>query len=208
MISSNLKRSFNITIIGLISIECLIGLIALLRFDYRFFTPFAFWIDYLVYPLQIIKSVAIFSLVRHLHDQINTYYKAQKGLNIIGNLSAYLVSVGAFLLLLLRVKIQGSATYSNVLPFYVFGWIGVILFAIWIFNISRSLRFLNLISSVTYMVGVVFSLVLLILVVGEFVMVVIPNASVQLLRTLQVCGVLGSVLGVSYYVLLHRSLTR
>lgn len=106
MISSNLKRSFNITIIGLISIEFLIGVIALLKVDNILFTTSVFWIDYLVYPLQIIKGVAIFSLVRHLHDQINTYYKAQKGLNFVGNISAPLVALGAVLLFLLRMKIE------------------------------------------------------------------------------------------------------
>lgn len=207
MISSNLKRSFNITIIGLISIEFLIGVIALLKVDNILFTTSVFWIDYLVYPLQIIKGVAIFSLVRHLHDQINTYYKAQKGLNFVGNLSAPLVALGAVLLFLLRMKIERGAAF-NVLPYYIVGWIGVVVFAIWIFNISRSLRFLNLISSTTYLVAAFLSIVLPILVVGEFVLVAFSNGSIQLLHFLQVCGVLVSVLGVSYYVFLHRSLTR
>lgn len=209
MIAANLKRSFDFTIWGLVVIEAFIGVITLLSLDYLYLMPMSIWITYLVYPLLFIKGLFVVSLVRHLHDQINTYYRAQNVLNFFGKLSGVIISIGAvFLFVAHHFFGDGILPYYKVILFYSFSWIGMLMLSSWLFNISRSLRFLNLISRTTYLIGVCWSVAIVVAVLGEFSLVSFPVASMELMRFLNMVSGVGMVLGISYFGLLHRSLTR
>lgn len=113
--------------------------------------------------LTIGYSLAINSLVRHLHDQINTYYRAQKIIHNIGRTSGSLVGISG-LLGVLGWMLEKTMTYNNhsiIKTSIVFWLIGTLLFGNWVISITRNLRFLNLISNWVKMIGYTFGIGLL-----------------------------------------------
>ena len=208
MISENLRHNFNVTIGVIISTSALLLLITLtnslglLAFDHNSILVLLFGI------LILIKGVTIKSLVRHLHDQIDTYYKSQKMVHLIGQIAAVMVIISGIIAIPVWAftTISNATENSNFLTFYVQIILSVafITLGIWIFNINRSLRFLNLISYASSVIGYLFALASILIPISVLLMLFLGYTSTFLfLSYVMIFG-----LAISWYSTLYSCLTK
>lgn len=117
-------------------------------------------IQLLIGVLVLSMSFGIKMILRHLHDQIDTYYKAQTQLKNIGTFGHITIGVAGLMITFTWLLYFFLNTQSiGLLKTSYWVWIGGNwAFGYWIFSISRSLRFLNLISNSVKVIGYYFGI--------------------------------------------------
>ncbi len=205
MISENLKRNFNITIGALVATSLIVtALIFLFSFSSGelLSTSSVFFLNGFI---LLVISLLLRSLMRHLLDQINTYFKAQESIVLTGKLTWMTLFLGGIIALVGGVF---NLSYGTPAIFFLvvisLAFVGLFALSLWVFTVTRNLRFLNLITNCVKIWGVAFA--------GTTFLVALILDFLYFTKAIEQLYLLGLAvvfaLSIGWFIGLHQSLTR